>query len=114
MTLFDDGVPCIHGRVMELCPFCVTRSTDPDTSLAAAESALTNAGTIRGRVLQLLEHYALTDDEILHRFQMLEWSGSPSGLRTRRAELVAAGLVRRAEQDGVTDSGRGCARWETT
>lgn len=72
------------------------RSSDPGTSHAAAASI--PVGELRESqqaVLALLREVGpLTDDEILECYQgRLPWQ-SPSGLRTRRAELVDAGFVK--------------------
>lgn len=55
---------------------------------------------------------ALTDEELLTRY-LGKWGKiTPSGCRTRRCELVAIGLVKNANKDGVTVAGRPCARWK--
>jgi len=75
----------------------VARHTDPPTSHAAAASAVPAAGAIRGHVLEALRLAGkstrlrgLTDDELLAEFARRSWPGTPSGIRTRRRELVDA------------------------
>jgi len=86
---------CPHaGRMVEsLEP--VARRTDPQTSHAAAASARPSAGAIRAHVLEALRLAGqsarlrgLTDDELLAEFERRGWPGTPSGIRTRRRELV--------------------------
>jgi hypothetical protein len=75
----------------------VARRTDPPTSHAAAASARVGAGVIRAHVLEALRLasrsprlHGLTDDELLAEFERRNWPGTPSGIRTRRRELVDA------------------------
>ena len=85
------------------------RLFDPDTSHTAARS-VTNVTEIQHRIWTLLYHYGpLTDSQLV---AMLDDIASPSGVRTRRAELVKAGLVARHDQDGTTGTGRRCAMWK--
>lgn len=81
----------------------VARRGDPGTSWAAAAS-VENLTRTRRAVLAVLEAHpeGMTDPEI---WEALPWDErtSPSGIRTRRAELVDAGLVK---DSGRTKRGR--------
>jgi hypothetical protein len=109
--LFPTAQTCGHGRPVHECPFCVTRSTDPDTSLAAARTAIAHSGTIRRHVLDILRRGPLTDQQLVTYFAEHDIVGTPSGIRTRRKELADDGIVFRHEVDGITDTGRKAARW---
>jgi hypothetical protein len=104
------------------------RTTDPETSHAAAES-ITEVTRRRSQldVLQiLLDHGALTDQEIeiIHRSLVGSWAHggwqikhqSPSGLRSRRSELVKEhGLVRDSgKRRPSRTSTRNMIVWEAT
>ncbi len=95
----------------------VARRTDPQTSWDAAR-AVTGIRESQGSVLTILEWDGLpmSDEEIQRglaiRFPGKRWS--PSGVRTRRSELVALGLVEDSGQRGRTASGRGTILWQTT
>lgn len=88
------------------------RATDPATSHEAAASIQPKASTrIRDEILQAFSRYGpMTDEEIADHLSWL--NASPSGMRTRRAELVAAGLIEQHSADGRTSSGRRCAVWQ--
>jgi hypothetical protein len=84
----------------------IARGTDPDTSHAAAESAKPTAGTIRRHVLETLRAAGrsdrlrgMTDEELVEHFRTANLPGTPSGIRTRRRELVDS------EPPLVADSG---------
>ncbi len=117
MTLFEvPAPPCRHGREPAACPFCHSppraRSGDPDTSHEAARSAAPAAGSIRANVLEVLrDSKPLTDEELVASFRRRGLAGTPSGIRTRRSELVAQGRVVRYPIDGETAAGRRSARW---
>lgn len=87
------------------------RNTDPATSHEAAATVQPKASTrIRDEILRTLFHLGpMTDEQIAEHLSWL--NASPSGLRTRRAELVAAGLIEQDSADGRTSSGRRCAVW---
>lgn len=72
----------------------VARSADPETSHEAAES-VRNVTDTHDRILGLLRSYGpLTDSGIREIWTRLLFPRTTdSGLRTRRAELVKAGLV---------------------
>lgn len=74
------------------------RGDAPEASRATARRIVLRSGTQRSEVLALLHDYraGLTDFEIQQGLNML-----PSSERPRRGELVDAGLVEVAFQDGV-------------
>lgn len=87
------------------------RTTDPETSHEAAAS-VDNVTITQKRILDILERLgAATDETIyveylrLHRDRISE-----SGLRTRRAELVALGKVVHKGY-GVSNARRRSRRW---
>ncbi len=84
------------------------RNTDPGTSHKAAAS-VKNITETQARILNLLKIYGpMTDEEILSR---LEDKLSPSGARSRRSELVAAGSVTDSGKKKLTRSGRHTIVW---
>jgi len=94
------------------------RRADPPESHAAAAS-VTDLTRKQTAVLECLllqaapqTDYAIAADYLGQADAYLWPEQSPSGLRTRRAELVARGLVIRAGI-GVLPTGRKAARWTT-
>lgn len=99
------------------CPACSppiarARRTDPGTSHEAAASVRRITET-HSRLLALLaEQGPMTDEEI-----SAAWAGSglppasPSGLRSRRAELVDRGLIVDSGSTRTTASGRRTIVW---
>ena len=89
-----------------------TRRSDPATSHAAAESV----GDVRLRqlaVLRVLVHNpGLTDEQIASNY--VGPVQSPSGLRTRRSELVALALVEDSGARARMLSGRLAIVWSPT
>lgn len=97
----------------------LARETDPDTSRQAAASISQDSMRETQRmVLAILERYGPSCDEDIATYaaQLTEHEGwprqSPSGLRSRRAELVAAGLVRDSGERTRTSTGRQTIVWE--
>lgn len=95
----------------------VARHTDPETSHLAAESVknLTAARQWILRTIQLLG--PCTDERIAVHHRNTELAAgwvamSPSGLRTRRSELVALGLVRNTGKRESMATGRLAILWE--
>jgi hypothetical protein len=85
---------------------------DPDTSHDAAESVGALTAT-RAAILEVLDTYGpLTDEEIARLYQGPR--ASPSGLRTRRSELVRAGKVYDTGQRRPLHSGRYAVAWAST
>lgn len=108
MSLSGHGSPRDKARA---------RKSDPATSHAAARSVnLANLGRTRDALLYLLKRNGpLTDEQIARIWADCEELGkctangfpkcSPSGLRSRRAELVTLGFVEAAggfNEDGTT------------
>lgn len=93
------------------------RHTDPETSHAAAES-VRNITATHERILEILERFGEgTDEDIAAYYQdlaeLFDWPPvSPSGLRSRRAELVFWGRVVDTGRRGKTRSGRASIIWE--
>jgi hypothetical protein len=97
------------------------RVTDPATSHEAARSVQAPEDK-RDRIVWLFEQvrhptghsqWSPTDNELLANYLAAfgPASISPSGLRTRRHELVAAGVLRFAGTYGTTPAGRKTQRW---
>ncbi|MDR7496819.1 MAG: hypothetical protein QN174_07670 [Armatimonadota bacterium] len=127
-ALFDLPCPACglrEGRHHPTCPEgyrqeprAVARRTDPDTSHEAAASL--PAQQVRASqeaVLDCLRRYgAMTDEQIAARYEASRrqygWPAqSPSGLRTRRAELVDQGLVEDSGLRRELASGRRAIVW---
>lgn len=88
------------------------RLTDPDTSHAAAAS-VTNYLSVQHAILDILIRWGpLTDEQIAAHFKALGTRFSPSGLRTRRKEMVDAGLVVANPRKATLSSGRQGTRWQ--
>ena len=91
------------------------RRTDPETSHAAAAS-MTSDKLAAQRALvydALKRHGPMTDTDILRTVQLYfdKRHESPSGLRTRRSELVRMGLVEDTGGRMRLDSGRKAIVW---
>ncbi len=98
--------------VFEIIPDVArARADDPETSREAAESVKPATITeTQGAILALLRFGPMTDEDI-YRSLSVQIATSPSGARTRRAELVARGKVRFSGEYGETASGRRTRRW---
>ncbi|HSV39795.1 MAG TPA: hypothetical protein VLI04_13645 [Nocardioidaceae bacterium] len=95
-------------------PYQLARKTDPQTSLDAAKSLVAVRITrTRQAILECLRQHpdGLTDEQIA---SALHHMASPSGLRTRRSELFAAGLVADSTRRGTTRAGRKTIIWIAT
>ena len=91
----------------------LVRRRDPGTSWDAALSITSEKRQELYRILYaLLSKHSLTDDEIRHRFEANSYPHSASGLRSRRAELVAAGWVRDSGNKRVSENGHPATVWE--
>jgi Fe2+ or Zn2+ uptake regulation protein len=92
------------------------RITDPETSHEAAESASHRITMCQQAVLTLLlaQNAPLSDAELVFRYQNMTTlpKQSPSGIRSRRHELVLRGLVRDSHQRMRPDGGRAHILWE--
>lgn len=94
------------------------RRSDPETSKEAAVAATKNLTEKQNEVLGYIGAFGPISDEALVRrmsaadraFIENRCTQSPSGIRTRRAELVAKGLVIH-DGFGTTASGNKCRLW---
>lgn len=90
------------------------RKEDPQESHQAAASVkLENLGPVRDSIMKVLKTYkaGLRDEDISSYYRLRMYPPcSPSGLRSRRSELVRMGLVEKCGV-GKTTSGRNCAIW---
>jgi hypothetical protein len=91
----------------------VARWTDPETSHEAAASVV-RLTVVRQAIMDLLGKHpdGLTDQEIAALYSGPQ--ASPSGLRTRRAELVDGGFVADSGRRSTTASGRRTIVWVLT
>lgn len=95
----------------------MTRPTDPETSHEAAESVIDKQRYTQRAVWTVLNAIGpSTDTELIDRYtyatqRHLVPRQSASGIRTRRAELVAKGLVVDTGQRHVLRSGRRSVVW---
>lgn len=96
--------------------FRMTRAGDPDTSQDAAASV--DVRRSQAQVLRVLAELGPSTDEQLVDFftQSANCGGpyrmSPSGVRSRRAELVRLGLVQWTGQRACMHTGRMARVWE--
>jgi hypothetical protein len=75
------------------------RARDPETSWeAAARQTPTKTAALRARIYEALSGRPMTDEELLISAGRIT-STSPSGVRTRRHELVLAGFVSELRDD---------------
>jgi len=94
----------------------LARATDPETSHQAAASVNLTRGQ-RAVLAEFRIYRTLTDEQLIKSLAIRATSCrdamlSDSGARSRRAELVAAGLVRDSGLRGTTVSGRKTVVWE--
>ena len=87
------------------------RHTDPHTSHQAAAS-VDNLSETKQAILKALTH-PRTDVDLISAYNNLKGAprASESGIRSRRAELVVAGLVRDTGLRAVLASGRKAVLW---
>lgn len=98
----------------QLTLFALARPTDPETSHAAAAS-LDDVQESQKQVHRLLRMFGpMTDERLVLMARTTGWNVSPSGLRTRRHELVAAGLVEDTGRRDTLASGRRAIVWAVT
>lgn len=92
------------------------RSTDPDTSQAAAARQTTNKVRTEHRVvLELLQWEPLSDFELAKRAsQSLRRPIKQTSIGVRRGELVRLGLVCDSGRKGKSDTGTACILWQIT
>ena len=109
-----NALQCDHiDDSRDLAPEAHARATDLPTSHAAAKS-VRNSEKVRQNILHILTQWgALTDEEIAAHYALgFEPKSSPSGIRSRRAELVKRGKIKPSVNLGRTASGRECYMWE--
>jgi len=90
------------------------RTTDPETSHEAARS-VKNLTQTQENILRIFNKYRRLTDEMLLRYyrgQYRKPAVSDSGLRSRRAELVARGLLEDSGLRSKMNSGRNAIMWE--
>lgn len=113
----DDQMELFDGCHVEPPERAHARRDDPETSHEAAASVASE--TIRltqRRILECLSSIGSQDDPAIEQWF---WGSdyeqpSSSGLRTRRSELVAKGLVRHSGEYGRSKTGRRTRLWEIT
>jgi hypothetical protein len=88
----------------------LARSTDPATSHEAARSVEPHITSLQALVLKYLKDSPMTDEELVRCLSDCSYM-SPSGIRTRRCELVRAGLVEDTGLTRPTRSGRRSIVW---
>ena len=106
-----DPQPELFTRDGEPAP---VRDSDPETSKRAAAKAGASAETIRATALNLIAEFGpLTYDELIDLWPDAI-PATPSGIRTRVAELRRDALVRRDATMGESKAGNPAARWRAT
>lgn len=100
----------LFDRYDEIMPRA--RKRDPETSAEAADSVL-RLNDKRKAVLSVIRrHGPVSDEDIATLYPDHAPEQSPSGLRTRRSELVKMGLVRWSGAHTTMDTGRRARLWE--
>lgn len=94
----------------------LARTTDPETSHQAAASVNLTKGQ-RAVLSEFRMYGTLTDEQLIQALQVRATSCpdaklSDSGARSRRAELVAAGMLIDSGQRGLTAAGRKTVVWQ--
>lgn len=90
----------------------VARATDPDTSHEAAMS-VSNYISVQHAILDIVARWGpLTDEAIAQHMASVPMRTTPSGLRTRRKELVEQGMLRANPRKVRISTGRLATRWE--
>jgi hypothetical protein len=87
------------------------RRSDPETSHAAAAS-VKNLTELQALILSALKDRPCIDDVLIARINNSGLLASASGIRSRRSELVALGMVRDSGQRETLPSGRKSIVWE--
>lgn len=88
------------------------RISDPTTSHDAAAS-VTNYISVQHAILDVVARWGpLTDEAIADHVSRLPMKTTPSGLRTRRKELVELGMLRANPRKVRISTGRLSTRWE--
>lgn len=112
-VIFGQDTICRHHNIAATCrecnPYAVARNTDPETSHQAAAS-VSHIRDSQALVLSLLREQGPMTDDRIYQFHRITKVMSPSGARTRRAELVDRGLVEAVGTETLP-SGRRATRW---
>lgn len=89
----------------------LARTTDPDTSIAAAELQTTSKRAwLRSAIASILETYGPCTDEEIVNYVTKHWGNRPpSGIRSRRNEMALDGLVTQYRVDGAIVKRRGAS-----
>lgn len=97
-------------------PLTHVRTTDPETSLAAAESQTDDHVTlVQSRVLELhAAAHGLTDEELRHQYREQYGPTGESSVRSRRNDLTLKGLIEDSGEQRVLESGRPGIVWRLT
>ena len=98
------------NRLFDPEPRAVARRTDVWSSHEAAASVTRIRESQKAVLYFLAGRSPMTDEELVANYNGLQQS--PSGLRTRRSELVELGKVRDSGQRRVLRSGRRAIVWE--
>ncbi len=95
-------------ETLPLFPHAHARREDPETSKAAARSLTPQAlGKQQALVLGFFEEYGpMADTQLVSAVYRAGITASPSGLRSRRAELVAIGKLKDSGRRLLGPSGR--------
>ena len=90
-----------------------TRTTDPETS-HEAEKSVSKLAESYGIILDIFRKHGPMNDESLVEYWNTESPkyGSPSGIRSRRSELVAAGRLEDSGDRIKMRSGRASIVWK--
>jgi hypothetical protein len=96
----------------------LARTLDPSTSHAAAKSVIDGRPTMK-IIMDILRHGDASDEVIAYVYTGLVDAGrapqaSPSGLRSRRAELVDLGMVEDSGQRTLLMTNRRAIVWRLT
>ena len=90
-----------------------TRTTDPQTSHAAAKSVTGLAESYRIIMDLFRAHGSMNDVDLIAKWRKLGLkAASDSGIRSRRSELAATGLVIDSGDRHKMDSGRMSIVWD--
>lgn len=91
------------------------RRTDPETSHEAART-VTDIRCSQSEVLRVFDAYGeMTDEQLLDSYSSTSsHEQSPSGLRTRRSELVKMGYLKDSGERATMSTGRQAIVWRTT
>lgn len=93
------------GPFFARAPKARARAGDPETSYEAAQSVAVTNGQ-RAVLAAFAAHGDMTDDALVGRVQL-----SPSGARSRRAELVDVGLIVDTGRRATSGTGRKMTVW---